>query len=185
MKTADLKGLNVEVITLTVLVSSAVARYFAPSVPILFNWRFSVVSVCIEWREQFCKDWMWQLSLSPYWFAVHLLDTSLLQHRYSFPKSPVLWVSLLNENSWFKELEGKAITLTLLVCSAVDKYFAPSVPISLSSRLNVVSVYIEWRRQIYKVWMWSYHTHHIGLQCSCEILRSFSTDVIFLKMQCC
>ena len=45
------------------------------------------------------------LSLLLYWFAVHLLDISLLQHRFCSLEDAVLRVSVLNEQTGYPESE--------------------------------------------------------------------------------
>jgi hypothetical protein len=72
----------------TLFICNAFAKSFVPSLPILLSVRFSIVSVCIEWRW-----WMNRKMISLCLFAMHLLNISPLQHRVCCWWDQALWVS--------------------------------------------------------------------------------------------
>jgi hypothetical protein len=80
MKRLDMQQVSAKVVSLTVFVFNAVAKYWAPSSLMLLFSRPSVVSVCIERRDWICRKWVQNLSLLPCLFAMQLPNAVLVHH---------------------------------------------------------------------------------------------------------
>jgi hypothetical protein len=112
---------------------------------------------------------------------LHWKVVVLLEKRYCSSEDRVWWVSILIDNGIYA-LDQKSSCLTLLLCSTSARCCAPPSPILFTLRLRMVSAYIE------RYWCICSRSedklsYHIVLQCLCQMLCSFSTNFVVVKIE--